>query len=143
MRIRGAASILALLALAGCSSDDDSLSGSVSLEVRQQRTGSMYTEGSVSYVRVEALASETTAGGVVEKSKQGGVGPLAKLSVPAGHITVKTWQRPCNGNCDHLDPPRDHCEISFVAAENAQVIVRTTYSPGQSCTADVEGALAQ
>jgi hypothetical protein len=143
VKIRGAASILALLVLAACSGDG-SLSGSVSLEVRQ-RASTFYTEGSISYVHVEAIPTGPTKGGIVEKSKRhapdGAV--LAALSVPAGRITVMTWQRPCIGNCDHLDAPSDHCEVSFVAEEKAQVVVRTTYSAGRGCTVEVEGAEAQ
>jgi hypothetical protein len=96
MAIKGVAAILAMVALAGCS-NDDSLSGSVSLEVQQQRTVIMYTEGAVSYVRVQAVADVAAKSGVVEKSAHArDRASLTKLSVSAGRITVMTWQRPCD-----------------------------------------------
>jgi hypothetical protein len=106
----------------------------------------LYTEGSITYLRVEIESDQTTKRKVIERSKtlaRDGE-TLASLSVPAGRTTVEVWQRPCSGNCAHLDSETDHCSTTFTTAENATVVVTTTYRAGQGCQGEnVEGATAE
>ena len=138
--------VLAMFALTAAACTDHFSTGSVSLEVVQQQTGPVYTEGSVSYVRVDMPAeSGSKARRIFEQSRGPGPSPttLAELSIPAGRVMVTTWQRPCIANCDNLDAAAARCEVSFVAAKHARVIVHTTFNASTGCTADVEGADAR
>lgn len=73
-----------------------------------------YIEGSLSFLRVEKTGGEVvidgpvTDGRNVSKKK-----PLFDRELEAGRYRLVSYQRPCQGNCERLDPPTDRCEATF------------------------------
>lgn len=55
-------------------------------------------------------------------------------AVARGTYRVESWQRPCDGNCEHLDAPTDRCSatVAVEAAQHRRVAI--TFSPGSRCT---------
>jgi hypothetical protein len=73
----------------------------------------MYIEGSVPFFRVER-----EGGVIVEEKRLGqspvvGVGGSFSFSLPPANYVLVTYVRPCDGTCEHLDPPADECRGAF------------------------------
>ena len=101
-----------------------------------------YFEGSYSYVRVEDLDGEKL---IEERLPLEGekVGELRFLSrttlrIDPGSYRLESFQRPCDGNCDSLDPPTDMCSSEIAVARDRAVQVAITVRPGEGCTVETE-----
>ena len=66
--------------------------------------GSLYIEGSYSYVRVEQDEQK-----VVRVRLKGRKTLETKVLLQPGFYRLVSFQRPCDGNCGLLDPPTDQC----------------------------------
>jgi hypothetical protein len=93
-----------------------------------------YTEGSVSYVRVRDRGGRLVVRRAVRQR------PRFRLRrrLPAGLYRVRSFQRPCAGNCDILDPPIDSCARRFRVLPRGLTVVRATVRPGSGCTLAAE-----
>jgi hypothetical protein len=84
----------------------------------------LYAEGSYSYVRVERLDGEEL---LEERLEQEG----ARLRLDPGAYRFASFQRPCDGNCESLDPPEAECE-RVIRVERAME-VRVFATAGLPC----------
>lgn len=117
--------------------------GAVDVRIEQVlvSNGLFYTEGSYSYVRV----AQPDGGQVVKKrlararecSKSECVSE-AVLRLAPGEYRFVSFQRPCDGSCELLDPPTDRCDalITVKAAEALDVVI--TVRPGEGCKIEAD-----
>jgi hypothetical protein len=137
---------LALLALSACAGDESPDPGpdAVDLPVRQIYDMSQggYFEGSYSYVRVENLDGDE----LIEKRFTEDAGKLDELRflstmtlrIDPGSYRLVSFQRPCSGDCGHLDPPTDECSREIVVVRGRPVEATITVRPGEGCAVEVE-----
>ena len=93
--------------------------------------GSVYIEGSYSYVRVEQDEKN-----VVQVRLKGRKVPEATVRLEPGSYRLVSFQRPCDGNCGYLDPPTDQCRSEIEAKAGVLVEATVRLSPGEGCTID-------
>ena len=126
---------LALLAVPGCgqsgSPADAPPPATLGLEQVTDMTGGLYVEGSLGYVRLE-----DADGGKVFEEQLDPDRPESTHDVPAGDYVLKSWQRPCDGNCGYLDPPTDECQSALALPSGEHVRVTITLRPGHGCSID-------
>ena len=101
-----------------------------------------YFEGSYSYVRVENLDGEKLIEErlPLEGEKLGELRFLSRttLRLDPGSYRLVSFQRPCEGSCDSLDPPTDVCSGKIAVARDRAVQVAITVRPGAGCTIETE-----
>jgi len=96
--------------------------------------GRVYTEGSISYVHVT-----DQSGTVFETELHGpGIRKVLDASLDPGSYRLASYQRPCMGNCDSLDPATDRCSTDFEIRPGAQATVLIGVRPGEACTVVAE-----
>lgn len=59
-----------------------------------------------------------------------------------GIYELRSYQRPCNGSCDVLEPPSDGCEVRLALESGDAATAVVTVRPGSACAINVEGATA-
>jgi len=127
---------LALLALPGCgqSSSPGSSPPPATLGLQQvvDMTGGLYVEGSLGYVRLENADGAKVFEEQLDPDK-----PTLTREVPAGDYVLRSWQRPCEGNCNYLDPPTDECQSALALTSGDHVRAKITLRPGHGCRIDV------
>jgi hypothetical protein len=97
---------LALVGLAFLPGCDEQVAGSGRLVVdKSLASGPIFIEGSVTHLRLVRDDGTTLTDGLrpTETLDE----PLLDQAVPAGSYTLETVERPCQGNCDFLDPPAE------------------------------------
>jgi len=94
--------------------------------------GSLYIEGSYSYVRVEQDEKK------VVQVRLKGRKLEATVRLEPGSYRLVSFQRPCDGNCGLLDPPTDRCSSEIEAKAGALVEATVRLSPGEGCTIDAD-----
>jgi hypothetical protein len=99
--------------------------GRATLSVSQSGRGPGYVEGAVSFFRVEQ------SGKVIEELRLDR-GPTV-FTLPPGNYELRSFVRPCTGDCSRLDPPRDSCTAPFTAVA-AQILFAERVMQGASCT---------
>jgi hypothetical protein len=84
------------------------------------------TEGTLSYVRVESPAGAT----LVARQLPGSHKLLLRLK--PGAYRLVSWQRDCDGNCGHLDPPSDRCSrpLSVAPRQKLNATIRVNFASG-------------
>ena len=120
--VRRVALLLVVLAvLPGVARADSPPRGVLEASQRFDFSGGVYTEGSLSYLRVRRHGRV-----IRQRSRAGAVG--LRLRLRPGLYRVSSFQRPCQGNCDVLDPPRERCSrrLRIWAGEtsSARVVTR-------------------
>jgi hypothetical protein len=130
--------LVAVLATSGCGQTEtespEAAPSPATLNVRQvlDPSGPLYIEGSLGYVRLE------DAGGLRVFEKQlDPEKPALSQAVPAGEYVLKSWQRPCNGNCGYLSPPSDRCQSQLSLPAGGAVRATITLKPGSGCAIEV------
>ena len=89
-----------------------------------------YTEGSRSYLTVSAsVGGSDTLGFVVMHTAD----PVFSKLVAPGHYTIKSWQRPCDGNCDNLSGVTDRCQRTVTLPANQPSLFVIQLAPGHGC----------
>jgi hypothetical protein len=86
----------------------------------------MYTEGSLSYIRLEG-----THGVAVERQLD--ESNHSEFHFKPGHYRLSSWQRPCSGNCSHLDPPTERCSTTFDATAETPLHATIRVRPSEGC----------
>jgi hypothetical protein len=89
-----------------------------------------YTEGSRSYLTVSASAGGSDTFGYVVMHTADPV--FSKLIAP-GRYTVKSWQRPCDSNCDNLSGRTDRCQRTVILHPNQSSLFVIQLAPGHGC----------
>ena len=101
------------------------------LDFRQAFAGrGVYTEGSISYMRVRRERGEV----VVRKRVRHRARFRMRRRLPPGRYVVVSFQRPCAGNCSLLDPPRERCARRVRVLSRGLTEVRATVRPFRGCT---------
>lgn len=116
----------------------ESGSGLSCLVVQQKFKDGLYTEGSVSYVRVTGGGEEILR----ELEGPGTTLRVASVAIEPGSYEVASFQRPCMAACPPdgtLDPASDECAASFTVEPGAQVTAKIDVTPGAGCTISLEG----
>jgi len=91
--------------------------------------GVAYAEGAISYVRVETADSETIAEETLPDANPAEV----TLRLDPGRYRLRSWQRPCDGNCEQLDPPTDECDKAFTMRPNQRLRATVNIRPSLAC----------
>jgi D-alanyl-D-alanine dipeptidase len=89
----------------------------------------VYTEGSVSFVRVRDSNGDMVVRRRVLKPRF-----RMRRKLRPGRYRVISYQRPCDGNCSFLDPPVDHCTRAVRVLSGGLTEVGVTVRPGRRCT---------
>ncbi|HZB06336.1 MAG TPA: M15 family metallopeptidase [Thermoleophilaceae bacterium] len=101
------------------------------LDFRQAFAGrAVYTEGSISYVRVRRERGEL----VVRRRVQHRARFRMRRRLPPGRYVVISFQRPCAGNCSLIAPPVDRCARRVRVLSGGLTEVRATVRPFWGCT---------
>jgi zinc D-Ala-D-Ala dipeptidase len=122
----GIAVVVAVLALpAGA----EAAPGTLDLRQSLDRSRGLYVEGAVSYVRVLSTRGRVVVARRVRRPRF-----RMKRKLLPGRYRVISYQRPCDGNCQRLDPPTDRCAraVRILSAGLTEVGVRVR--PGRGCT---------
>ena len=127
----------ALAALAGCGTAEapSGAEPAAHLVVREVLPlQPRYIEGSLSYLRVEAVGGEAVVDGPATDGTQvRGRDPLLERPLPAGEYRLVSHQRPCQGNCSFLDPPTDRCERTVRLEPGATVTATVVLAQEGGC----------
>jgi hypothetical protein len=133
-KLAALAALCAVLLAAGCGGSQPAprSASPATVSVRQEyEGGSLYMEGSYSYVRVEQNGRSVTQ---VRLSNERV--PRATISLDPGTYRLISFQRPCDGNCSRLDPPTDRCSRELEAKAGERVEATVQLRPGDGCTID-------
>jgi hypothetical protein len=88
-----------------------------------------YIEGSVSFLRVLDASGRL----VLEQRATGRVRWRVRTRLPAGPYRVTSFERPCDGNCSLLDPPRERCSRRIRIFAGSRTGIRATVRPHRGC----------
>jgi hypothetical protein len=102
------------------------------------QSGGIYMEGSISY-----LVVRDPRGTVVferEFALEDLVFPVLDTPLPSGTYQVESYQRPCDGNCDHLEDPTDRCVSDVEVIAGGEVFVTASFAPALRCAVEVTAA---
>ena len=125
-RVLGIAVALGVLVPAGSA---QAAPGTLDFRQALDTSGGTYIEGAVSYVRVLGARGEA----VVRRSVMHKVRFRMRRRLPPGRYTVVSFQRPCAGNCDLLDPPTDRCARRIRILSGGRTEVRVVVRSGRGC----------
>ena len=130
--MKSAGTVLCLMMfLAGCAGSPDA-EPVARLRVTQHQLACCYMEGQMSYVQVINAGNEVVAD--VEFRALDMIQPALDEILPAGSYTLRSWQRPCAGNCGSLDPPRNLCETALELAPGTETFITSAFTPGMDCS---------
>lgn len=104
--------------------------GSGHLTISQTQLGHIYyTEGSRSYLRITpAHGPGATVSFTVLGNK-----PVFSRPLAPGRYTIASWQRPCDGSCNYLDPPTDRCHATIAVSPHKTTSLDVRLTPGHGC----------
>ena len=126
--------VLAAWPLAGAA--DPLASGTIAVS---QTVQCCYREGAVSFVLIRQTGNDKAA---VRASRL--LAPLEPTLIVAtdlspGRYMISTFQRPCDGNCDFLNPPVDQCSTGPVELRaGMRVDLLVSVIPFGGCTISME-----
>jgi hypothetical protein len=108
---------LAAGASAADAGDGHASSGTLDLQLRPPG-GEVYTEGSVTHVRLVSASGRV----VVDRERE--VDPLLSRRLAPGRYRLDTYQRGCSGTCARLDPPSARCSRTIVIRAGTTLALR-------------------
>jgi hypothetical protein len=110
------------------------------LRITQFRTACCYIEGSVAFLSIagpnDAVLTDRSYRPIEDRQV------LYSAALPVGRYNVVSYQRPCDGNCDHLSAPTDRCTGSFDVAQGQTTPVVVRFAPSKGCTMQIDEAVA-
>jgi hypothetical protein len=133
MKARWVAAMVMVLMTGACASASATGgSGTGRLVISQEldRTGPMYAEGYVAFVKV------IQGSNVVFSDRLPFDQPL-EHALPSGSYRLTFTVRPCDGNCGYLDPVTETCAASFTVGSGDVVKAQVVERPGKGCSIDV------
>ena len=120
--------IAVVAALAALPAAANASPGTLDLRQVLDHSRGVYVEGAVSYVRVRGIRGKLVVAKRVNR-------PLFRMQrrLASGRYRVISYQRPCDGNCETLDPPTDRCarRVRILSAGLTEVGIRVR--PGRRC----------
>jgi hypothetical protein len=131
-----AASTLSLFAWPICGAAEPQASGTIAV---RQTVQCCYREGSVSYVFVRRVGNEDPTTRVTRLLAPLEPTLLVGTQLDAGRYVISSFQRPCDGNCDFLNPPVDVCDSGPVDLRPGMSIsLLVSVIPFGGCTISIE-----
>jgi hypothetical protein len=126
--------------LASCGGDDEQTATSAAasdLHVVQlwDESAGLYAEGARSYVRIETPDEEEVLEVELQPTP---AGHETTIRLDPGEYRLVSWQRPCEGSCDSLDPPTDRCADEFAIAPGTSVEASIQVRAAEGCTIEFE-----
>jgi hypothetical protein len=104
--------------------------------------GCCYVEGSLHFARLEGPTTREWK--MDQPLPLGSTGPNDPMEVGSralrirpGEYVANFWQRPCDGNCDNLDPIVSQCRATFTARPSEHLRIDVSFPLDQQCTAVV------
>ncbi len=88
-------------------------------------TGGVYIEGALTYVSVSDRHGRVLITKRVDKR--------VVLPLGSGHYRLRSWVRPCDGNCSVLDPPTDRCGRAFSLATGQALVATIRVQAARPC----------
>jgi len=89
----------------------------------------IYEEGAISYLKVRRASDGNL---VVRRRYQGTRIRLDQL-LPARRYKLTSYVRPCEGDCQQLEPPTDRCSADLRVPPGGEVFARIVTNDGSSC----------
>lgn len=116
-------------------------SASANVTITQVRYGGpIFTEGSVSYLAPKQGEQ------VVFRSAFRNTPMFQSLvdskPIQSGRYRLTSYQRPCDGSCRALDPPRARCSSELEIARDERMVITIELRLPDRCTIDIEPAAA-
>ena len=99
------------------------------LRVTQNQTDCCYSEGQVSFL---VVSGPTTIRRKFQSINP--IMPVVDVDLEPGLYNVESYQQPCDGNCDLLDPATDTCDQTLDIAEGDHIYLTVAFAPGSGCT---------
>ena len=101
------------------------------LRISQHQTSCCYVEGQVSHL----IVRNADGNEIVNRAFQtvNPASPVVDLELDPGDYEVESYQQPCAGNCDYLDPPTDRCVTSVAVGAGEDVFLTAEFAPGEGC----------
>lgn len=111
--------------------DDGASTGEATVVITQRilESSGAYIEGAISFVELQH--EDTT---ITRRIPDDGT---VEISVEPGAYSITSYQRPCNGSCDALDPPTDRCSEAVIVAPNRTYEVDVEVVLVTGCTISV------
>ncbi|MCH7586004.1 MAG: hypothetical protein IH941_12740 [Acidobacteria bacterium] len=114
------------------------------LTVEYSQNG-LYTEGSQAHIEIIRYYTDSdqvpAAVEVLDMLPAPSNGTeVLSVDLQAGVYDVRSYQRPCVGSCDVMEPPSDGCAISIDVEAGALVDVSLLVRPGEACVLEADGA---
>lgn len=92
--------------------------------------GALYAEGSRSYLAIAAKSGGRDRFGYVAGDSND---PVYSKRLAAGTYTLRSWQRPCDGNCGFLDAPTERCRRTITLDPRTSAAYTIELTPGRGC----------
>lgn len=110
--------------------------------VTAEQIGCCYVEGSRRFARLDGPSSFDWAvddGSGGDRSRPDGsfIVGVQMHSVMPGDYVFTAWEEVCDGNCDNLDGPTNHCTLEFTAGPGQEVQILVSFPLGERCVATV------
>lgn len=128
---------LACLLFAGCGDEMLGEQGAARLVVREELPAEpRYMEGSLSFLRLQATgSSDVVVDGPMTTGQQArGKEPLLDTNLEPGEYRLVSYQRPCQGNCDRLEPPTDRCRTTLRLEPKESLTATIVLADDGGCT---------
>ena len=137
-RVAAVALCIGLVAVSlSCVGDDDehtaTSADAADLHVIQvwDESAGLYAEGARSYVAVETLDGHELLQSELQPTA---AAHEAAIHLDPGDYRLLSWQRPCDGSCDALDPPTDRCARQFALVPKTSLEAEIEVRAGEGCT---------
>ncbi len=116
--------------------------GSATIIVTTEQIGCCYMEGSLRFAKLDGPSSfdwdvDDGSGGSGDIRESFVIGKQRHSVMPGAYI-LTAWEEVCDGNCDYLDGPTNHCNLAFDAPPGATVRIRVSYTIPEPCVATLE-----
>jgi hypothetical protein len=119
------AALASLVAAATAGARAGTSHGILTVRTVHVRGSPMYIEGAVTFVAVERRHGRTIVQQRIDKR--------LRLSLAAGRYRLRSWVRPCDGNCGYLDPPADRCSQPFSIRRGQRVVATIRIRDASPC----------
>ena len=110
------------------------------IHVRAVDVGCCYIEGSLHFAQLEGptgMTWQVNPWSYHRLAIDSGYFEDGPIGISSGAYTVTFWQRPCDGNCDNLDPEVTRCSASFDAGTGDELLVEARFPLEGECSVTV------
>jgi hypothetical protein len=116
--------VIAAAAASGASATPQTGEATLRLELRVDTSHGFYAEGAYYYAALRRSGFSLL---------RHFSGSRMVLHVGAGQYVLRSFARPCDGNCSRLDPPTDGCATRISLRAGTSLRIRVVAPPGSRC----------